>query len=235
MNSPLAVFESSVEGEVARADFHMHTTWTDGTASVLEMHNAAIAAGLEVVLFSEHARATSGDWFPKFANEVRELPVARCRAFVGAEVKILNYLGEIDICDEVKRECALIMASVHRFPGEISIYQGKEAGYSREEAIGIEFELARAGLRAGGFDILGHPFGMAYRRFGFAPPDNLILELIRECARTKIAFEVNARYHSDPWLLIAKCKAEGAPISLGSNAHNPSEVGALQRIVPEKS
>lgn len=235
MKKPLHIFQSSTKRNIAQADFHMHTTWTDGAGSVVEMHNAAVSSGLAKILFSEHARATSGDWFPKFASEVRALPRDHCEAFVGAEVKILNHRGDIDICEEVRRECALVMASVHRFPGEISINKGKESGYSYEEAIGLEFELARAGLLAGTFDILGHPFGMAFRRFGFIPPDNLIRELMRECARTNIAFEVNARYHANPTLFIAWCKEEGAPISLGSNAHGPEEVGALQRIVMGRS
>lgn len=230
-NPALRVFDACSANQVVAADFHMHTTWTDGSASVAEMHRAALAAGLDSVLFSEHARASSGDWFAKFAAEVRALPADQCQALVGAEVKVLNEHGELDIADAVRRECALVMASVHRFPGETSIRKGRDAGYTEEQAIAIEFELARAALRAGGFDILGHPFGMAYRRFGFAPPQKLIRELARECARAGIAFEVNARYHSEPACFIEMCREEGAPISLGSNAHEPGEVGQLQRIL----
>lgn len=230
LNPALRVFDRCSASEVVAADFHMHTTWTDGSASVVDMHRASIAAGLKTVLFSEHARATSGDWFGKFAAEVRALPTDRCRALVGAEVKVLNAQGELDIADAVRRECALVMASVHRFPGETDIRKGRDAGYSEEQAVGIEFELARAALRAGGFDILGHPFGMAYRRFGYAPPQRLIRELARECARAGIAFEVNARYHDRPAEMIALCLEEKAPLSLGSNAHAPEEVGRLQKV-----
>lgn len=226
----LRVFDACSATEVAAADFHMHTTWTDGSASVADMHCAALAAGLSTVLFSEHARASSGDWFGKFAAEVRALPSERCKALVGAEVKVLNIRGELDLSDAVRRECALVMASVHRFPGETDIRKGRDAGYSEEQAVSIEFELARAALRAGGFDILGHPFGMAYRRFGWAPPQRLIRELARECARAGIAFEVNARYHDQPAEMIALCREEKAPISLGSNAHATEEVGRLQKI-----
>jgi len=230
MKQALRVFDSCSANEIVGADFHMHTTWTDGSASVAEMHRAAVSAGLVTVLFSEHARATSGDWFGKFAAEVRALPDDRCRALVGAEVKVLSARGDLDICDEVRRECALVMASVHRFPGETSMRNGKDAGYTEEQAISTEFELARAALRAGNFDILGHPFGMAYRRFGFNPPEDLIRELARECARAGIAFEINARYHSNPALLIELCREARAPLSLGSNAHSPAEVGQLQKI-----
>ena len=226
----LRVFDDCSASGVVAADFHMHTTWTDGNASVVDMHRAAIAAGLATILFSEHARASSGDWFSKFAAEVRALPADRCKALVGAEVKVLNARGELDIADAVRRECALVMASVHRFPGETDIGKGLEAGYTEEQAVGIEFELARAALRAGDFDILGHPFGMAYRRFGFTPPHGLIRELARECARAAIAFEVNARYHERPAEMIALCREEKAPISLGSNAHAPEEVGRIQKV-----
>ena len=230
LNLALRVFDACTASEVVAADFHMHTTWTDGNASVVDMHRAAIVAGLRTVLFSEHARASSGDWFGKFAAEVRALPTDRCRALVGAEVKVLNAQGELDIAEPVRQECALVMASVHRFPGETDIRKGRDAGYTEEQAVGIEFELARAALRAGGFDILGHPFGMAYRRFGWAPSQRLIRELARECARAGIAFEVNARYHDRPAEMIALCREENAPISLGSNAHAPEEVGRLQKV-----
>jgi putative hydrolase len=231
--SPLQIFAIHREGIMPRADFHMHTNWTDGETGVFQMHEAAIRQKMEAVLFSEHARATSGDWFPKFATEVRALSRETCRAYVGAEVKILNTEGALDICDEVRRECDLVMASVHRFPGEVSIYQGTEAGYPEELAISIEFELARGAVRKGGFNILGHPFGMTYNRFKFSPPDHLIRELMKECATAGIAFEVNARYHPNPRKFLAWCRDAGAPVSLGSNAHSTTEIGSLQRLLTE--
>ena len=34
---------------VPKFDFHMHTTWTDGTASTADMYAQAVAEGLEVL------------------------------------------------------------------------------------------------------------------------------------------------------------------------------------------
>jgi histidinol phosphatase-like PHP family hydrolase len=231
--SPLHVFAAYRGGVLPRADFHMHTNWTDGETSARQMHEAAIQKKMEAVLFSEHARATSSDWFPRFAAEVRALSRDICRAYVGAEVKVLNTEGTLDICDEIRRECDLIMASVHRFPGEVSIYKGKETGYSEDQVISIEFELARGAVRKGGFDILGHPFGMTYKRFQFTPPDNLVRELMKECAIAGIAFEINARYHPNPGKFLAWCGDAATPISLGSNAHSTSEIGSLLRILTD--
>jgi putative hydrolase len=231
--SPLCIFESCRNGHMPAADFHMHTTWTDGKASAEQMHRAAIESGLRAILFSEHARSSSGDWFSKFASEVRALSHDKCRAYVGAEVKVLNAGGDLDICPEIRRECDLVMASVHRFPGETVIRKGKEAGYTDDEAVTLEFELARAALRKGNFDILGHPFGMCYNRFKIAPPDRLIREIAIECARAGIAFEINARYHRNPKQLFDLCIDAGAPISLGSNSHSTTELSSLQRMLSD--
>ena len=47
-------------------DLHMHTNWTDGKNSVFKMHDYSCKKKLKKILFSEHARSTSGDWFDKF-------------------------------------------------------------------------------------------------------------------------------------------------------------------------
>lgn len=218
-------------GALPTVDLHMHTTWTDGARSVVEMHEAALAAGLTAILFSEHARKSSGDWFADFAAEVHALPTDRCVALVGTEVKIADFDGSLDISDEVRRECDLVMASVHRFPGETTIHKAGPLPVSPQEAVEIEYQLSRAAIRAGGFDILGHPFAMSIRRFGVEPPAERWLEVARLCAEHGIAFEINARYHADPWRLVSLCRSVGAPISLGSNAHDADEVGAIHRML----
>ena len=61
-----------------------------------------------------------------------------------------------------------------------------------------------------------------------------MLEVIRECAHANIAFEINAQYHPNPWELVHQCVDSGAPISLGSNAHQTDQVGRVQRILEGK-
>lgn len=231
MHPFIRLFDDLSVGNVPAADLHMHTTWTDGARSVAEMHGRAIEAGLTHILFSEHSRRTSGDWFSRFAAEVRALPTDQCHALVGTEVKIDDFEGRLDIADDVRRECDLIMASVHRFPGEAAIDKSKPPPFSPDEAVGIEFELSRAAIIAGGFHILGHPFGMSIKRFGAQPPLDLVKELAILCARHRVALEINAHYHPQPWALIELCQQVGAPISLGSNAHDAAEVGAIVRLL----
>lgn len=231
MNRHLKSLQCLADGRIPNADFHMHTTWTDGENSVSEMHERAVACGIERILFSEHARKTSEDWFPKFAAEVRGLPKRACEALVGVECKVESFDGTLDVSENIRGACDLVMASVHRFPGETVVKPGPDSGFSRDEAVETEFRLALAALRNPHVDILGHPFGMCYRRFGIAPPRDLMRALIRESARTGVAFEINARYHPNPRELVEWCVADGAVVSLGSNAHKPEEIGRITRIL----
>jgi putative hydrolase len=212
---------------IPAVDGHMHTSWTDGQHTAEEMHAAAVKAGLKYILFSEHARKTSGDWFYKFAAEVRALPKDKCCSFVGVETKIDDFDGSLDISDEIRANCDLVMGSVHRFPSEREKHKLDAREFAIDEAIDMEFRLSVAAIRTRKIDILGHPFGMTYRRFRATPPFSLIEALAVECANHRVAFEINARYHDSPWDLVKLCKKHGTLIALGSNAHMTSEVGAI--------
>lgn len=98
-----------------KVDCHLHTSWTDGADTVTEVYRAALESGLTTILYSEHSRKSSTDWFHKFAAEVRALPTSPCRAYVGTEVKVETRAGAIDTIPEISDHCDFIMASVHRF------------------------------------------------------------------------------------------------------------------------
>lgn len=218
-------------GEIPQVDYHMHTSWTDGSDGTMAVHEAALTFGLDAILFSEHARKSSGDWFPDFAREVRALPQDRCRSFVGVESKVDDFDGNLDCAPEIIELCDLVMASVHRFPGETGAIHGKTNGYSAGEAVDIEYRLSCAVVKNPAVDILGHPFGMSLKRFNTVPPDRLVRDLIAQAALHGVAFEINAHYHPEPWQWLTWCTDAGATISLGSNAHRPSEVGSITRML----
>ena len=57
--------------KIPLVDLHVHTNWTDGKNSVKEMVLAANKLKLETILFSEHSRSSSKNWFNKFSKEVK--------------------------------------------------------------------------------------------------------------------------------------------------------------------
>lgn len=209
-----------------QSDCHLHTSWTDGKSSVNEVYNKAVSSGLDTILFSEHSRKTSLDWFGKFVNEVRQLPTLPCKAYVGTEVKVETIAGDIDTIPEISSQCDFLMASVHRFIDK----NNKTIQFSDTDpnlAVQIEFDLTWAVLSNTKVDILGHMFGMSYKRFNKIPPDDMIKALIKRASNFGIAVEINSHYHPNALRMIEWCKQFDANICFGSNAHTLHEVGMI--------
>jgi len=226
----LSRFQNITKENIPKIDYHMHTVWTDGENTSLEMYNRAIQEGLNSILFSEHARKTSADWFLKFSDEIRSLPKSSCQALVGVETKVVDFDGAIDSVDQILEVCDLVMASVHRFPGEKDMKK-MCSDIDKKEVLKIELDLSLAVLENKRVNILGHPFGMSIRRFNIQPTEDDFKQIIKKAAETGIAIEVNSHYHDNSWEIINWCKEFGALISLGSNAHNVNKVGHINRIL----
>ena len=217
-----------------RVDCHLHTSWTDGKATVSEIYDRANEIGLEAILYSEHSRKTSIEWFYKFADEVRSLPVSTCHAYIGTECKIENLDGEIDTVPEISSLCDFVMASVHRFPDA----KGRSIPFeevSPQEAIDREFSIAWAALENPIVNILGHIFGMTYNRFKVHPPAEKLQALIARASEYGVAIEINSHYHPNPLQLIKWCQEFNTRITFGSNAHTLEAVGKKWPPMAEES
>ena len=166
----LGRFSDWEEDGAPAIDFQMHTTWTDGRSSVAEMIAAAKATGLQAIAITEHVNSQSG-WYPQFVAEVmaqREREDA-LEVFYGVEVAACDYRGGLK-ADLSLHEAELVLGVVHRCP--------KEAGgfWSFDEltaADAIELELRALTGLAGNrrIDVLGHPGGVAFKKYGAYPVD----------------------------------------------------------------
>lgn len=235
LHDALVPVQAVTAGNIPQVDYHLHTTWTDGKHSAAEMHASAVRAGLDTVLFSEHARQTSEDWFHDFAAEIRALPKDRCHALVGVEAKVLDFEGNIDSTPGIVGTCDMVMASVHRLarregPGVEEFDQSNP-----DTALATELEMSLAVLENPAVHILGHPFGVSMTRFKAKPTEAHYKAIIEKAAKTGVAFEVNSYYHPEPWTLIRWCREAGARISLGSNAHHVDTVGEISRRLKQES
>jgi len=214
--------------ELPRVDCHLHTSWTDGHASVKEVYNAAVERQLETVLYSEHSRKSSVDWFYKFAKEVHALPVSPCKAYVGTEVKVISHDGEIYAEPEISDCCDFIMASVHNFiASDGNIIPVSET--MPNQSVDLEYALTWAVLSNPQVEILGHIFGVSYKRFGQIPPDEKIKELIARAAEFGVAIDINSYYHPNTLQMFRWCQEYGAKTRFGSDAHSLDEVGTIMR------
>jgi len=204
-------------------DYHLHTTHTDGRATVSEMAQAAASIGMTEVLFSEHVRHTSA-YFPSFVHEVRELQCPGMTALVGAEAKILDLDGHLDCSPEIAGICDGIIGSVHSLPRDEAGLSQSWSRLEAETALKLEFQLALAIVSKSRAHILGHPMGMVIKTFGVRPLEHLY-RLACACRESGKAFELNPGYCSSPKDWIDVVKTAGCRVSLGSDAHSPLEVG----------
>lgn len=167
--------------EDIRGDLHVHTTASDGTATLAEMAEAARELGHRYLAICDHsqslaiARGLSPERLRQHVAAIRRLDQWEgFRLLAGAEVDILRD-GTLDYPDELLAELDVVVASLH------SHLRLSEAEQTER--------LLRA-IANPHVDIIGHPFG---RVIGRREPVALDFDRILEaCARTGTALEISA-------------------------------------------
>jgi histidinol phosphatase-like PHP family hydrolase len=125
------------------------------------------------------------------------------------------------------------MASVHRFMDP----QSQPIPFDKvplDRAVEMEFAYTWEALANPQVDILGHVFGMSYRRYKLTPADEQIRAVIERAAQFDVAVEINSHYHPEPNKMIQWCCEFDSLITFGSNAHKLGEVGAIMCMLDEK-
>jgi DNA polymerase (family X) len=170
-----------VEQSAIRGDLHMHTTWSDGKNSVLEMAEAAIALGYEYIAICDHTRSVrvvpglDGDDVRRQGEEVAAANerLAPFRVLRGIECDILND-GSLDLPDDVLSELDWVQASIHA--GQ---RQSRDQLTKRTLAA-----VAHPAVRS-----ISHPQG---RILNHRPPNAVDLDVVYEaCVATRTAVETN--------------------------------------------
>jgi DNA polymerase (family 10) len=204
-----------------RGDVHMHTTETDGTASIREMAEAAIARGRRYIAITDHSKnlaMTNGmDDARALAHAARVRQVnaemeGRIHIFTGVEVDILAE-GELDLADETLAQLDIVVASVHsRFD------QPKDV---------ITARILRA-IENPYVRILGHPTGRKLLKRDAYAVD--LEPVFKRAAELGVAVEHNAAPArtdlSEANMRLAK--SLGCKISINTDAHATSEMDYMQ-------
>lgn len=209
--------------DTVMCDLHIHTNATDGDCSIDEIIAYAGDIGLRAIAFTEHVRKDS-DWFMKFADDVRNAGSRTGLAvYVGAEARVVDRGGNLDITDAIRRECDVVLGSVHRFPDNL----GGVINFSDvsvETFAQIEYELALGFIKGGQGNVLAHPGGMSIK-CGYGFPEIFLRELMKEARSAGLPFEFNSAYITDIKRFCSLAIEEGPLISIGSDVHKLSDLG----------
>ena len=233
-------------------DYHLHTSLCGHAVGEMEEYLAAAErAGLTEVGFSDHlpqyflppdqrnpGLGMGEEELPRYVEKVLRLreAAAPVRLKLGAEADYVPGHEEAlaRILDRYPFD--YVLGSVHYIDGWGFDNPELIDGYSRRD-IGQLYEqyfsLLQAAARTGLFDVMAHPD--LIKKFGYRPAGNitpLYEATARIFAEAGVCVEVNTaglrvparELYPAPGFLAA-CRRRGVPVTLGSDAHRPDQVG----------
>ena len=209
-----------VELEQIRGDLHMHTTETDGRATLAEMAEAGRAHGYEYIAITDHSKALAmangldEKRAVAFAAQVREINRSEIgiHVFSGLECDILKD-GTLDLADDALAELDLVIASVH--------------SHMNLEAAEMTDRLLRA-LECPHLRILGHPTGRILLHRDPFPFD--FERVVAEAVRRGVWLEINASPErlDLSGTLVRTAKSKGARFAISTDAHHPKHLESMR-------
>ena len=209
-----------IELKDLRGDLHVHSNWSDGRASVLEMAESARNLGYEYIALCDHSPSVgiAGGLAPARLEEKIEAIAAAnevlegITVLMGTEVDI-KADGELDYPNELLARCDVVVASVHM--GQ----QQTERAITGRLISAIENEFVH---------IIGHPTGRVINQ---REPYSLDLQAVLEAAaRTGTALEINAypgRLDLND-INARAAKEMGVKMSINTDAHDASQLLAMK-------
>jgi len=225
-------------------DYHIHTIFSDGKNDLIDYVDEAVKRKIDEIGFSDHIHFKKVDWsmnltnLPNYVNKITQLKKAsKISIKMGLEIdfvpskmnKLMQMINKFNF--------DYLVGSVHFIGGwtiddERQIHKWK--GKNVDEVYQQYFALVQSMTKSGLFDIVGHLD--LVKKFDFRPKKDisgLLLETVEIISKSKMCVEVNTAglrkpcrevYPSEK--LIKMCFDKGLPITLGSDAHSPEEVGA---------
>jgi len=209
-----------VELRDIKGDLQMHTTASDGKASVEEMAHAAKQLGYEYILITDHSKAVTianGLDDKRAVENIHRIKAARKKVrginiWAGAEVDILGD-GSLDYPDEILKQFDIVLVSVHsrmNMPGP-------------EMTARLLKALANPYVR-----ILGHPTGRQLLK-----RDPFVFDLERVFAAAKeygVILELNGHPERldlcDRHLKLARDR--GMKVIISTDGHSPDHFKLMQ-------
>ncbi len=216
---------SLVDLDDIRGDIHMHTTETDGNASIQEMAQAAAERGYQFIAITDHSqdvRVANGMTPERFAAHIEAInqvdqQMPDFRVLSGIEVDILKD-GSLDMDHDLLARCDWVVGSIH------SHFTLSPEAMTERLCTAIDTGL---------LSCLGHPTGRILGgRDGYEYDFDVVIE---KAIEHDVAFEINgssgrldlnadrARY----------AQQKGALIVLGSDAHSQRGLDDLRFAVQQ--
>ncbi len=234
-----------------KINYHIHTTFSDGSSSMPDYCKAAIQKGFDEIAFTDHLTV-----FPDGSVEPHSLSLLKLESYV-REVKTVSekykdrltvrlglevdYIpGNENILEDVLKnyDFDLLIGGVH-FVGNICIDSSRQRRVMEQEVKRNGFNkfysaylsIVAKAIETGFFDILGHMD--LVRIWGFTPSngdfeEQRVLNLVK---RKNMCLEVSSRGMRQPvksiypsHRIMSEARELEIPIVIGTDAHTSEEI-----------
>jgi DNA polymerase (family 10) len=195
-----------------KGDLHVHSNWSDGIHSIIEIAEAASKQGLEYVAICDHSktlRIARGLNENRLRKQLQEIEVVNanglgCTVLKGIEVDILS-TGRLDLPNRLLQELDFVIASIH-------------SGF-KNDAKTLTNRLVSA-IHNDSVSAIGHPTGRLIQQR--APYSIHLEELFDAAMKQHVLLEINA-FPDRLDLNDVNCRSareQGVTMSIGTDAHS---------------
>ena len=236
-------------GGALPGDYHVHTTWSDGSGSVEECVLRAVELGLPEIGIADHvstAAKPGEEWWlaldrlEAYCEDVRAVAERHpeIRVLLGLEAEYLDgRLAELDaLLDAWPFE--LVVLAVHVVDGfdfDDPSLRGDSRWSDPDHLFAAYYQTVRRAAEFGRFDILAHVDYIGL--WGHRPGPEVLPEIeaaLDALAASGRALELNTDRVSDPAgvmypspAILRAARERGIPLVIDSDAHEAGHVGRL--------
>jgi putative hydrolase len=208
-----------------KVDAHIHSSFSDGRASVSQIVNKALELELDVVAVVDHVRADS-EWVDDFVSEVDKFRAKfhrRIDVLCGLEAKCLDFSGNVDIPKGAAAKVDLVVGAIHRIPSGEGFIPSSEIGSRREEALQCWEKSVSAMLENPDVVMWAHPGALLVDN-GIEIPEAVSRRLVAKAVEHGKFIETNKKRKAPSGSLLKAVEEAKIELIPGSDAHSLQEM-----------
>jgi len=213
------------------ADYHTHTTYSDGKCCIEEVVEAAIKKGLKEIAITDHglghmAYGLKKECVKEAKEEIGNLNKKYkdvIKVIFGIEANIVSLGGDTDLYDEYKQYFDLVLLGFHyitRFKSGSRRHFVFQPRKHSKEFIDKTTKAFISAINKNKIDILSHPN---------VPLLVNHVELASACREVGTSIEINCKHHTlSDVEMFKEMKETGCNFAINTDAHKAFEVGNFE-------
>lgn len=204
-------------------DYHIHANYADANLRIVDIFSTARNRGLSQIAITEHIWKDAW-WVNEYIEQIKKHNLEDINyALIGAEARIIDIGGELNISDEEINKFDLIIGVVHRYPITLdpALYQEQ---LSIKEAVEIEEKALIAMIKKRKAHVVGH-IGRALEKFYCASfPSDAIKRILKYAKEYEVAVEISAG-SKNSLDIFRECLSLDCLMSFGTDSHLLDDIG----------